>query len=136
MTLAERFWSYVEKSDGCWRWLGFIGKEGYGRFGARKGTTSTLAHRVSYELSVGPIPQGLEIDHLCRNRACVNPSHLEPVTREINIRRGISPAARHAKKTHCIRGHEFTVDNIYWGPKNARHCRTCALWRRHGKPSD
>lgn len=88
---VDRFWSAVSKGDGdtCWLWTASRTPEGYGQFGAEK--RRILAHRFSYELSVGPIPEGLELDHLCRNRGCVRPDHLQPVTRQENARR--SPLA-------------------------------------------
>jgi hypothetical protein len=89
--------------------------------------TIVLAHRWAYEFLRAEIPEGLHIDHLCRNRACVNPWHLEPVTNRVNGLRGESVAAQHARKTHCIRGHEFTTENTY-PIKNGkgRGCRECS----------
>ena len=107
----------------CWEWQNYLRKDGYGAVGNK------LAHRISYEALVGPIPDGLTIDHLCRNRRCVNPAHLEPVTMAINILRGISPAANHARKTHCIYGHELAGDNLYVDPKRRRICRVCSRIR-------
>jgi len=107
----------------CWIWQGSIGAGGYGKLW-RKGKT-LLAHRWIYEKDVGPIPEGLTLDHLCRQRDCVNPAHLEPVTTKENLRRGESPSARIARKTHCKRGHEFTTDNTYIGAGGRRCCRSC-----------
>lgn len=107
----------------CWVWTGFRERSGYGRFtcaGVRK-----LAHRWSYELLVGPVPEGLQLDHLCRNRSCVNPAHLEPVTGRTNILRGECDAADNARKTHCKRGHLLAGNNIYWRSGNRRECATC-----------
>jgi hypothetical protein len=100
----------------CWQWIGSLMPNGYGRF---KGEAKlpVLAHRWSYEYHVGPIPDGLVIDHLCRNRGCVNPWHMEPVTQKENLRRGIH---YNAVKTHCPKGHAF---DAVWGGK--RKCRTC-----------
>lgn len=88
----ERFWSKVEKSSGCWAWTGHKNRNGYGWTLGPKGKGES-AHRIAYELLVGPIPEGLQIDHLCRNRACVNPDHLEPVTQRVNWQRGNAPSA-------------------------------------------
>lgn len=120
-----RFWSKVRKTDHCWEWVGTRHGEGYGYigFGGRAGR-NYLAHRVAYELLVGPIPDGLGLDHLCRNRPCVRPEHLEPVTDKVNILRGVGPSAQHAKATHCPRGHEYTPENTYPHPRG-RDCLTC-----------
>jgi hypothetical protein len=84
-----------------------------------------------YELLVGPVGADLTLDHLCRNRACVNPDHLEPVTIAVNVLRGESPPARNARKTHCPQGHEYTPDNTYYNQKGWRACATCSkAWAR------
>lgn len=116
-----RFAEKVEKTETCWNWTGAIQAPGYGRF---KGNDRLeLAHRWSYEHHVGPIPEGMTIDHLCLNKRCVNPAHLEVVTRAENGLR----ANRNAGKTHCDQGHEFTPDNIYRSPSrpHVRCCRAC-----------
>ena len=108
--------------SGCWLWLGYTDRKGYGIFGVSSGKT-VKAHRFSYELFVGPIPEGLPLDHLCRTRNCVNPFHLEPVTNQENVIRGFR--ARTAK-THCKNGHELTESNTYHHPKTGwRDCRKC-----------
>src|SRR3977135_3690762 len=108
----SRFWGLVDRQDGgfqtggCWPWLGSTTGSGYGqiRYGGH-----LLAHRIAYVLRKGDIPTGLQLDHLCRNRSCVNPAHLEPVTGRENPLRGGSPTAVNAFKTHCPQGHEYTV---------------------------
>ncbi len=122
-----RFWSKVDKSgegQGCWEWTAYKSPEGYGR--SRLGK-KRLAHRIAYELLVGPVPEGLQLDHLCRNRSCVNPAHLEPVTSRENTARGITLAAAQSALTHCVRGHGFGGDNLqYRANGRARTCRMCA----------
>lgn len=99
MALPDKFWAKVERGEGCWVWVGAIQSKGYGSFWSNG--RSTLAHRVSYRDLVGEIPDGETLDHLCRNLRCVNPDHLEPVTREENLRR------KALAITHCRRGHSL-----------------------------
>lgn len=103
----QRFWSKVDdhNEEVCWPWQGGSVRDGYGQFHlhARR---KVQAHRYAYEQLIGPIPEGLTLDHLCRNRLCVNPKHLEPVTHAVNILRGQGTSARNAQKTHCVHGHE------------------------------
>lgn len=120
----DRFWAKVEKTSDCWIWKGAKHGRGYGNFFA---SGYVLAHRFSYELARGPIPPGLTIDHLCRNRLCVNPDHLEAVTMRVNLLRGVGPSAVAARKTHCPRGHEYAGLNIYWTKDGRRKCRTCVV---------
>lgn len=113
-------------------WLGYRKPNGYGEMGI--GRKVFLAHRVAYELFVGPIPDGMTLDHKCRERACVNPDHLEPVTNRENILRGISPSAQNAHATHCTQGHPFDDENTYsytWDRtgQKARICKACNLAR-------
>ena len=118
--VEERFWEKVAvgESDDCWLWTASLKPNGYSQFNYNGKNRS--GHRVAYELAVGPIPDGLTIDHLCRVRRCVNPCHLEVVTGRENQRRGF------AARTHCPSGHEFTVENtLYSKPRGHRFCRTC-----------
>jgi hypothetical protein len=128
--MMERFeQKYVsEPNTGCWLWIGATSPKGYGQF--RHGARRVLAHRFSYEYSIGPIPAGLQIDHLCRVRSCVNPSHLEPVTNRENILRGVGLPAVNNRKTECHNGHTFTSENTYtyMGPwEKRRACRKCRV---------
>jgi hypothetical protein len=122
--------SFIEASSGCWEWQNALNSEGYGRIKIGSlidGSARTVyAHRWSYERIIGPIPSGLFIDHLCRNRKCVNPAHLEPVTHLENQRRGY-----YATKTHCSKGHSLSGYNLYRRPDGARACVTCL--RRRSK---
>ena len=125
----ERFWRYVggtSSESGCWTWCGAVSGR-YGKFFLRRehGVTKVAyAHRFSYEMHVGPIPEGMEIDHLCNNPLCVNPSHLDVVSGRENKRR------QGARQTECIHGHPYTAANTYYDGRGLRRCRTCAAERR------
>lgn len=113
---------------GCWEWTGYINPYGYGE--VRVGPRMEKAHRVAYEFWVGPIPEGLDLDHLCRNRGCVNPSHLEPVTRRVNVLRGEGITARRARSDRCVQGHEYTPENTL-NREGFRRCRACRNAQNH-----
>lgn len=112
----------VDGLNTCWNWIGTVNNWGYGSFFLNKKRYS--AHRVSYELLYKDIPPKLQLDHLCRNRRCINPLHLEPVTAKVNVARGMGPGGINSRKTHCINGHEFTKENTYKQPKG-RGCYKC-----------
>ena len=129
VAMMDRRWSaeglfkkHVIKQDGCWAWGGSVSGTGYAIVSHKMKAIG--AHRVSYELHKGPIPAGLVIDHLCRNRICTNPDHLEPVTNAENLMRGGGPQAINKAKTECIHGHPLSGANLYlWG--RGRGCRAC-----------
>lgn len=138
---AERFWNAVmpEPMSGCWLWDGAYNNKGYGRLSvgsiADGSAGFAMAHRISFELHFGPIPESLELDHLCRNPSCVNPQHLEPVTHAENMKRGLlgnketNVGARlNREKTHCTRGHPYEGENLYQYGSH-RHCKECGRVR-------
>ncbi|MGN7160856.1 HNH endonuclease signature motif containing protein [Sphingomonas sp. SAFR-052] len=112
----------IDVASRCWVWTGGISRQGYGRVKVRG--RDYKAHRFSWETFKGPIPDNLTIDHLCKNKACVNPDHLEPVTSRENILRSDGASAVNARKTHCNAGHPFSGDNLYMLRGN-RICREC-----------
>lgn len=124
-TVADRFWSKVSGGDftTCWTWTGAIQSGGYGAF-VIQGRKQISAHRFAYEFMRDEIPSGLQIDHLCRTRRCVNPWHLEPVTARVNLLRSEGAAAVNARLDACRRGHAFTDDNTLH-LNGRRHCRAC-----------
>jgi hypothetical protein len=118
----ERFWALVDKTGSCWVWTGSVNATtGYGRAGSMGAST----HAISWSLLRGPVPEGLQLDHLCRVRICCNPDHLEPVTPRENLMRGQTLAAANAAKTHCSRGHEYSDTNTHVSPQRRRKCRIC-----------
>lgn len=129
MNFFARLATFTDKPDECWEWPGCT-VDGYGYVSISKDGTAKrrYAHRVAYEYLVGPVPSGLVLDHLCRNRKCMNPKHLEVVTHRVNLLRGNGPTARNAAKTHCANGHPYDELNtyIYRGGKTpVRMCRVC-----------
>lgn len=134
---GERFWSKVNK-DGpvpeyaphlgpCWLWTAAEDGHGYGNFfrGPTRADGYVKAYTMAYELEVGPVPEGKQLDHLCRVTLCVRPSHLEPVTQRTNVLRGVSIAVKNAAATECIRGHAFDEVNTIVRPDGRRNCRAC-----------
>lgn len=129
--VEDRIASHTTIDGECIVWTAAKSRLGYGHMGV-DGRTREV-HRVAYEAFVGPVPEGLTLDHLCRNRACVNPDHLEPVPHRENVLRGEGPTAVNARKTHCKRGHELSPENVYINATSgSRQCRPCArLIERH-----
>lgn len=130
-SLPERFWTKVRKTDTCWLWLAGRSRD-YGSF-AVSTAVRRPAHRVAYELLVGPIPDGMVLDHLCRNTLCVNPEHLEPVSIGENVRRGLKT---YALRDTCKWGHDITDPaNVKTRTDGRRECRVCARASWHNSPS-
>lgn len=123
---VERFLDFIAPDDsGCWVWKGYI-RDGYGIFNYKG--KKMQAHRFMYQLMLDKeLSKYIQLDHLCKNRACVNPDHVEEVSGKENTLRGMGPTAINARRTHCVNGHEFTPDNTYIRPDDgARDCKTCA----------
>lgn len=133
-TIEERFWARVDRRDHgeCWLWKGAPNNSGYGAIGVAGGRVVPV-HRWSYEQFVGPIPDGLHVDHLCRTRMCVNPKHLEAVTQRENTLRGNGFAADEARRTHCPQGHPYDEQNTY-RYRGLRYCLICR--RAHARASN
>lgn len=130
--LTERFWSKVDRTESCWLWTAVLNSAGYGRF--HLDGKMRLAHRVAYEGMVGAIPEAAQLDHLCRTRRCVNPSHLEPVTQRENILRGESVVASCARATHCPQGHPYDDENTRVSSTSGwRGCRACSREKHRRK---
>lgn len=147
----KRFWLMVDKAEGCWPWTGHTGSDnGYGIWHTREDGKRKVwrAHIYSYISLVGPVPDGLTLDHLCHavdtsceggptcpHRRCVNPEHMEPVPRGVNVLRGVGPAAMNARKTHCPNDHEYTPENTRINKYGYRSCRSCNRlpFRAYGK---
>lgn len=132
-SVEQRFYErYIpEPNSGCWIWTAGVTckqtQHSYGTFTIDHLDKKILAHRLSYFLNIGPIPEGTEIDHKCRVTLCVNPKHLEAVTHKENVLRGIGKAAFNARMTDCKNGHALTGNNLYISPKGKRRCKRCSL---------
>lgn len=122
-TIRKRFWDKVKKTDTRWIWTACKDRHGYGEFKIN-GITERV-HRVVYQWYIGVIPIGLQIDHLCRVRHCVNPAHLEAVTAQENCARGVGQGAIAARTNYCVHGHEYTPENTLLRPNRSRRCKLC-----------
>lgn len=127
-TLERRLWPRIDRqADGCWLWIGGRDSQGYGEIWT--GEAMRRVHQIVYELLVGLVPAGLQLDHLCRVRHCCRPDHLEPVTRRENIARGKGFTAINGRKVACHAGHPFEGANLYITPDGKRSCRECRRQR-------
>lgn len=123
--LADRFFAMVNADGPCWEWQGATMERGYGVFNLGQGCGTELAHRFAYQTLVGDIPDGLQLDHLCRNPPCVDPDHLEPVTQRDNMMRGYGPSAVNARKSTCPAGHPLDVTYVSPKGRRMRRCSVC-----------
>jgi hypothetical protein len=136
---TERFWKFVDK-DGpvpegradlgpCWLWTGHHSTRGYGYFWGNG--KEIIAARFAYESEYGKVPEGLELDHLCKTPPCIRPSHLEPVTHKVNVLRGEGVSAMFARRTHCARGHDLTIEGAFYYARTkngfSRRCKRCHM---------
>jgi hypothetical protein len=131
----HRFWVKLPErpESGCWFWSGYLDKDGYGIYGTGSKYGTTRAHRIAYTFLVGPIPEGLTLDHLCRNRSCCNPAHLEPVTTQVNTHR-----CMRTQRDCCVNGHPYTEENIRIDSRGHRVCREChknVYYQPKGRPA-
>lgn len=134
ISLEERFWEKVERSEGCWLWQAAIAMNGYGRF--RMPTGHLGAHVVAYILTYGSVPTGLEVHHTCETRGCVRPDHLVAVTHRTNLLSSNTLPGINVRKTHCVHGHEFSRANTYISKERKRMCRQCKVDRRTVRNGD
>lgn len=128
----ERFLKKIKKTGKCWEWLGFIGKCGYGYFSINRKLIT--AHRAAYIFFKGDAKKGLVVDHLCRNKSCVNPKHLELVTYSVNALRGVNVGKHNGLKKHCPKGHPYSGSNVKYRPRGKyieRACRTCRKYSKN-----
>lgn len=128
LALPSKFWDRIYFAGNCWLWKGATNR-GYGRFHVSRGKQRPV-HRMTWEVINGPVPSGKNLDHLCRNKTCVNPSHLECVPIAVNALRGNSPHAQHARQTHCFLGHPLSGENLFINSRGNRVCLICNRSRR------